>query len=181
VASLYTVSTLLVKSTRRANARRRRDCLDCFSVTGVGVTPSHRSITPLSKVHVHASRCPGGVFVWIVGPLGRAVSKAAHRLSTRTSPQVARLGPISETVSPAADHRMCGGLFPPGPVVQRGDAATINSVRESEGRTAKPLEARSLESRAESIVQTRSCVEGPGDWASKRSAHKPALLHHPNR
>jgi hypothetical protein len=118
VASLYTVSTLLVKSKRRANARRRRYGLDCFSVTGVGVTPSHRSITPLSKVHVHASRCSGGVFVWIVGPLGRAVSKAAHRLSTRTSPQVARLGPISETVSPAADHRSGDGRrTPPAPRV----------------------------------------------------------------
>jgi hypothetical protein len=109
VASLYTIPTLLVKSKRRASARRRRYCLDCSSV---------RSITPLSEVHVHASRCLGGVFVWIVGPLGRAVSKAAHRLSTRTSPQVARLGPISETVSPAADHRSGDGRrTPPAPRV----------------------------------------------------------------
>ena len=61
---------------------------------------------------------------------GSTASERADRLSTRTSPQVARLGPISEAAVLRADHPLGWGADTPGPVGRRRGftegAPTIN-------------------------------------------------------
>ena len=110
---LYTVRCLLVKSKRRADTRRRRDSLDSFSVCDYAPFRVQSRLTHLTQARANASRSSGGAFVWIDGPLGRAASKVAHRLGTRTSPKVARLEMITEAGSNAADHRLGDGWRTP--------------------------------------------------------------------
>jgi len=60
---LYTVWLLLVKSTRRADTRRRRNSLDSFSICGCWASRAKSRLTHLIQAHAGASRSSGGVFV----------------------------------------------------------------------------------------------------------------------
>jgi len=106
VSSLYRLRWLFVKSTRRTDARERLDCAVCSAIVARPIT------LPTQVPAPSASRSRGAVLFPSHrrgGSLGPTTSKRTHRLGTRTSPQVARLGPIIRDGSPAADPRLGGG------------------------------------------------------------------------
>jgi hypothetical protein len=179
VSFLYTVRWLLVKSKRRADARRRRDSLDSFSVCDCWTLRAKSRLTRLTQAHASASRSWGCTFVWLDGPLGRAVSKAAHRLGTRTSPQVARRGLITEAVLfRGLIPRVEGGASTPGPAGRRaGYKEGAPAINGSAGIRRTPPRA---EAQRRPVLGSSVRTEGRSVWTTKRSADKHPRKPSPN-
>jgi len=179
VSFLYTVRWLLVKSKRRTDTRRRRDSLDLFSVCDCWALPAKSCLTHLTQAHVNASRSSGGISVWIDGPLGRAVSKAAHRLGTRTSPQVARRGLITGAVLfRGVISRVEGGASTPGPAGRRaGYKEGAPAINGSAGIRRTPPRARA---QRRPVLGSAVRTEGRSVWTTKRSADKHPRKPSPN-
>jgi hypothetical protein len=179
VSFLYTVRCLLVKSKRRADTRRRRDSLDSFSVCDYAPFRVQSRLTHLTQARANASRSSGGAFVWIDGPLGRAASKAAHRLSIRTSPKVARRGLITEAVLfRGLIHRVEGGASTPGPAGRRaGYKEGAPAINGSVGIRRTPPRA---EAQRRPVLGSSVRTEGRSVWTTKRSADKHPRKPSPN-
>ena len=102
---------------------------------------------------------------------GSTASERADRLSTRTSPQAAHLGPISEAAVLRADHPLGWGADTPGPVGRRRGftegAPTINGPEGIRRKLAwgqpqrRPVLGPQLRTRGRSVWPTITATDKP--------------------
>jgi len=150
-------------------ASRERDPVSISYTDRIGVVKSRC----LRDAHPSLAVCTVNRSPHSIGGslFGSTASERADRLSTRTSPQVARLGPISEAVVLRADHPLAWGADTPGPVGRRRGiiegAPTINGPEGIRRKLAwgqpqrRPVLGPQLRMRGRSVWPTITATDKP--------------------